>query len=349
MAVQVFPFKRDQPNILWTAAGPINYYIGFQDGDWSETYTDGGGESTRMTLYVDWGEAPDFKTYALGFSDAVPLPPSPPPPPPPPPPPGVPPLPSDPSAWAATHRLVRHVPLLCEWTEKQHLDEIVKKKMGGGHEPDPALPDFWPRAGWIAYEATFRSRPYAIVPDDALSSQADRELYRYVTRLRRNSYRERRIPEFALVFVKDSDPTVPDGDGIVPEVGFVPFPVEEYEYVWHKVPCKYVNIAAVHQCVGKVNHAPWDYAGAAGPRLGGPFDTERLMFMGLDRNCMDNPYLMPNNEWAVDLRFSFRFTPEGWNKVPRPDGSWRRVKYRGTAASPMYFTADFNTLFTLRQ
>lgn len=311
-----FSFAPDSEVLfLQTPAGDIPYlvrWLGKGDDGFGETYAERAGKSTRAVLIVRWDDASDFKRFALGHCDS--------------------------HQTGPTWFLDRRLPFLCPWTEDQYVDEIDAVGVLGAAAqiyPDPAF-DGWPHAEAIAYACTFRDRPYDLKSDAELSEGAtERELRRYVIRTRKPIIKERKLNSFQVV--KTSDPNSPLSD----VVGFLPWSEATLVYTWVMCPVERVPWAAIDATANKINSATFD-SNPGSLKVGGPFAAKKLLLSAVDG--LDAPYKMPNNKWAFDISYTFRYKPVTWDHVPVSNGTEVQVQIRGSG-DPLYQTADFGALF----
>lgn len=333
------------PSKLITPVGPILYWVLADWDAYYEQYEDV-NNLTRVLIAVNWWEAPDFKTYALGTTDRI---------------------------GTATY-FERYTPLLYQGLgplkPSQYLTSLKKVKIHVGTDtngvPQYAKPD--PSSGWpdfpgiiynssglplgmqtrIIYDAVFTCPPYDIVDQPTFLGTDKKELRRYVTREQQIVPKERKTPSFGFETYNPANPATTTNPPCqpIPEVGFVPFHSIELHYTWRKVPVENVPGTAIGKCLNKINNAAFDI-NADGTY--GRFATGTVLFRGLANKL--TPYRGPNAEWLIDIPYVFDYqygdgTTNTWNKLPRNDGTWASIRVRETnPPQPLYYSDDFEALF----
>lgn len=332
--------NRESPCTIDTDEGPVLFWVLFPQG-FSENFTRGKGETTKLRLGVDWDEAGAFKAHSLGYSEAVEIVPTP-----------TPPLPAV--------KLSRKIPLILPWTEggsDQYLDDLAEPQVvnesgaGGaldGIGVDETYAGGWPKAAGVSYAGTFLALPFRVSTDYLIQQNGHTELDRYVVRRRQDVPRERRVNVYTLTYGPTSPPNRPS----LPEQGFVPDLQRIYYYTWKEIPTEHIPNAAISACLLKINDATFDSLAFLSPGFGGPFDASTVLFTKVDG--LDQPYKMASGKWAVDITYTFKFQPWTWNKARifknanATNASFDEVDiYVGQTTNRPYNTADFSTLFRI--
>lgn len=198
----------------------------------------------------------------------------------------------------------------------------------------PATTQVYP--GLARYRVTYRSLPYDVFPDDAVSS----ELERYVER--RPAYAIQALPinNFQIKFINgDKDPV-----GAATKL----FPTMELAYVWHEVPDP-PPWDAIEACIGCVNDDLFDQFFDSS---GVPFGAGTLLCLvpAMDRKRGPAGRMM----WTITYKFLYR--PQGHNYFPRIGigaNNQSTIEFvKGTilgdpAADGLYLKAHFDDLFDL--
>lgn len=324
MAVGTAPFPFDSKTLtLKTPAGLIPYWILFPEG-YGEEYTRGQGNSTTLSIACKWSDAATFIKYALGFTTGI----------------------------AGTPAFSRNIPLPSEFGESQWLTQLREVSVGNFNatssgdtgttfELDPGF-NYWPKAGYVVYSATFTTLNWNSLYDDTEAAAAGAlrpdgliELTRYLVVTERDVPKERKAPGYT--FVVEDDPTI-----AVPENGFFPIYETELVYTWKEIPYTLRPRAEQLARLVKVNNATFD-----------GYAAEQLLFKGVAGE--QQPYVGPNGELYIDIPYVFGYRPFGWNTLPigfLPGGgpNFRRVKQKGVGGAPRppYASTDFGPLFKPR-
>jgi hypothetical protein len=265
---------------------------------------------------------------------------------------------------------------------------MIDQTMQGGNVAEDNMAQAvtnWPEVDWCKYRATFESCPYAIL-DRATAlgllpsmsqiagaagafAGAD-ELYRYVTRTRRNYTKEVSVPGPNVsknlgFFVVGSVPpaAIPGG------YAFRNLTFADVTYTWVRVPVGWpppvsylgawppvfnpvagdptTKARTRDSFIGTVNG---DYFDCAAPD-GYCWAPESLLYTGYDDS---RKYFDAAGAWVCDVQYFFRFKEGGWNKYLNASGDFSRVSadvvpgdgLHGTEAGRQpYATNTFDSLF----
>ena len=313
--------------------GPIIHYYALYDRYYSEQWLQEANE-IRIGLCVEWDKRNEFHKFAVGGTAPVP---------------------------ASPTYLTRYTPLQCPFNPRLYLSHLRLRDKGlannGGTLTQLAgnawfdLPN-----GWCVYDATFTNRAYSILtqdeagigsavlstnwntnPNRLISPVVSGELQRYVIRETESRPKERKSPSYG--FVTDDAAATP-----IPEVGFIPFYEYERTYTWLQVPWQLVPWGAMEKCFLKLNNSYFD----------GQFPGGNILFKGTAGKI--RPYVGADSSWYTDLVYVFGEQPadgvgNGWNKLPRANGTWVKIRAAGTGGAtgipskPLYLSEDLDALF----
>jgi len=323
-------------SVLDTPNGPVTYWqLADLDAYYEKNERDGNLATTLIA--VPWADRVTWKKYALGTAKAV-----------------------------TNGYLDRWTPLPWPYSDAGdlYLTSVDKIKVHVGnaatssprgealfHRTDPmrknwfTLPTQTGLPPRIVYRATFGNYPYRIVDQDAFRAGTTNELRRNVIRERESRPRERKIPSMGF----ETDEVSPV---VIPEVGFVPYVDYEFTYTWVGVPEDDVPWTAIGNHTLKINENAFDIKKDG---TFGKYKKGDILFCGLAGKI--RPYRGPDHSWLIDLPYVFRWQPadgvetggrsDGMLKVPRNNGTWIKIRERGSVASPKYLygRADLDTLF----
>ncbi len=130
------------------------------------------------------------------------------------------------------------------------------------------------------------------------------------------------VPETSVKF--SSDGTVPNTT-----IGFL-MPQMEITVTRSRMP--FLPIAAMLQCEGKINNAPYQI-------LGIPFDTGKLLFVAGQSDFQQDA----TGQIAYSQEYKFLARSINWNMFLRPDGGGFDT-VTDLSNNPVYGSANFNTL-----
>lgn len=222
--------------------------------------------------------------------------------------------------------LVRHIPERASYFDWLYCSEVQLLNGYKNHGQDAAFNDAV-KFDHALYRCTFRAVPWLVKPDNEISqNNPAAELERYVERKRKFVAEQQKIPGARYVYDDGSNNPVPE----VPARLFAYIPLE---YTWKQIPIAAIPATAIVNCLNHTNAAIFDDRYAA----------ETVLFLGVD----ERQYWSAAGVFVADLTFQFAWRADGWNKIPKSDGTLVLVKVEGSSpAKRIYDTADFNTLFT---
>ena len=297
---------------------------------YSEQFRRDANQITAL-LKVNWADAADFRAEVLGYTEY--------------------------DDNGGDPRLRRTLPLLCPYTSNKYavsmdlvgygsdatdVDNAWQTLNEDGDGPEngviwPAFeadPDFdnWMKSGFCLYRTVFARLPFPILlTDDEVDLLTDGERSRYVLKTDTLNVRELRRPDFGFE-------TIPEAGGEtavrIPIVGFVPDYEREIVYTWFQIPWQNVPRTTIKDAALKVNDATFDGR-----------EAETLLFVGA--KDIEQPYEGADGSLYCDVKYVFRWKPNGWNKALKSDLTLRRLKrYNVPGDLPPYSSTDlFPDLF----
>ncbi len=199
----------------------------------------------------------------------------------------------------------------------------------------------WPLTAWTRYRCTFEAMPFQMSSDSVADADAsdgfERELSRYVIRSQKGFAKEQQLPGGAFSTI--DTPSVR-----LLQTKFVSIVYSDVSYVWTRVPV-YDFQAAVSKSAnrGKINSTAFDTGES---RHGGyNWGAGTLLYIGYDDT---NRYYDANEDWVVDVVFSFRFRQIGWNFYLNAAGVPKEVSSNGLVGGDRpYSSFDFHELFRI--
>jgi hypothetical protein len=150
----------------------------------------------------------------------------------------------------------------------------------------------------------------------------------------------------ALTGVDGSPPTGDAGIKVpfpLPEI----LPYQEIDVTWLDIPIEAYPVAAIVDCLGKVNDDSLNLPGFPPPQT---YDAETIYL----RNVSEEEMFFPDGSLGFNITYHFKFRPvkntaqfgyeSGWNAFPAPNGTFRRLYRKKTSDGPFLLT-DFSQLF----
>lgn len=210
---------------------------------------------------------------------------------------------------------------------------------GGTHRTFADIDSGWPVTKWSRYRCTFEGMPFWVKTDDEVDAEApgnERELERYVLRNRKSYMREQELPGGGFKTIEATPVTLFT-------TGFKFVAYADVTYTWVRVPVtQFMQMSEKDDWIGAINSTTFDTNGSAN---GGYSWLEgELMYVGYDDS---NKYFDANEDWVVDVVYSFRWKKIGWNFFFKADGSTVEVSTDGTSGGtrPYADEQDFAELF----
>lgn len=249
------------------------------------------------------------------------------------------------SVWrsGATY-LDRYLAVACPVDTTLRCESLEMKKKGCDPQRTSLADSVtgWLECDWAVYHAVFRKPPYLVCDDDAtipFGNTGRFEYTRYTSLKRQFSGRERRIPGLQFTTVETTVQVIPDP-------AFIPDVTQQFWLTWYQVPAESVPDARIGSCINTVNSVDWPIPignfGQSGNPGGGitavtikyfTATAESLLFRGLAQPV--EPYPGADGNLYFDLTFCFDYRPTtyGWNGFRKNDGTYVRLKVKGTGSS----------------
>lgn len=183
-------------------------------------------------------------------------------------------------------------------------------------------------SGKCIVNVTYKNLDFDVRTDEEAAASGIGELSRYVTRTRSYATEALQIPGSSFVWTAGPKSGNPVSQPWT-RTGYT----MELSYLWTQVPS--IPEAKISNCIGCVNHAPFD-----NPTWG----TEKLLFVSPDIRRTRTAA----GDVAYDITYKFLFRKSGWNSffIAEDPPGFYGVKHSNNVNYP-YTPADLTQLFTL--
>lgn len=194
----------------------------------------------------------------------------------------------------------------------------------------------------------YKPRPYAVLPDTAITTELDRYVERPMT-VAANFLTLQGTMEFV---------SAPSGVIIQNPPNKLSSQIN-FQYIWHEVPADpnhpFIppNFTAMNNCLGRVNSVTFD-----ADVLNAPAET--VLFLGYEPKLVPPRFSATQTDmlytWEITLMLGYMNNgtgldghTAGWNHIYRIDqNGWDLVTTNGTSGgNEIYLNADLNTIFTI--
>jgi len=230
------------------------------------------------------------------------------------------------------------------WCTDATLVKYPSSSKGGANQSN-ALNKFF-TTDWCIYQLTFTRLPYFVVDLAGVINPpigtTPIEAQRYVVPVFRPRAREFTVNSYAL-FV-EGDPST-----FIKTPAFVMDREQDILLTWHQIPADCVPWTAIDASLGTSNSADITLPVARSPQgvyTYRTFAQDTLLFRGVANEL--SQYQNAAGYWYYDIPYFFTYRPNGWRKLPRPngDGSFVTMIYFNiTPTKYLYTQSTFANLF----
>jgi hypothetical protein len=231
------------------------------------------------------------------------------------------------------------------WCTDATLVKYPSSSKGGANQSNPFNKFF--TTDWCIYQLTFTRLRYFVVDLAGISNppiaSTPKEAQRYVIPIFRPRAREFTVNSYQLVI--EDDPTV-----FIKSPAFVMDREQDIFLSWIQIPADCVPWTAIDASLGTSNSADITLPIARSPDgiyTYRTFAQDTLLFRGLANEL--SQYQSASGYWFYDLPYYFTYRPNGWRKLPRPngDGTFKTVIYKFISPTKyLYNQTAFANLFT---
>jgi hypothetical protein len=201
---------------------------------------------------------------------------------------------------------------------------------------------------WAVYGLTFSRLPYYVVSDADVASQTIPELFRYCTIAERPRAREFTINSYTLKPEGGSD------SDLLKVPAFIMDREQDIVITQYQIPAGLYPYQAIDNCLGKINSEvitlPIAYNGE-GAYVTRDYPAHTLLCRGVATDITTYPGPVGESgvlRWYRDIPLFFTYRPNGWRKLPKPNGDGSYITYVYKNISPtkyMYDSQAFAAMF----
>lgn len=226
------------------------------------------------------------------------------------------------------------------WCVDAKLLSMPSSSKDGANQYDEALDSGMFTADWAVYGLTFSRLPYYVVEDSNVSSQTIPELFRYCVIAERPRAREFTINSYTLKPEGGSD------DDLLKVPAFIMDREQDLVITQYQVPASLYPFTAIDNCLGKINsetiELPISYEGEDS-YVTRTFPEETLLCRGVATDITVYPGPVGDSgvlKWYRDIPLFFTYRPNGWRKLPKPNGDGSYTTYVFKNISPTKYLYD---------